>query len=115
MASHTLPGQDYIRNGAYIMPQPLSRRSFVQGAAALAVAPIVARMAPAPEPEAVQEDADRMTVITALLLEIERDYPDLMPEILAFTEAMVRGDDPAMFRALLQTGAELPEIAAKYA
>ena len=109
MATQTLSGQDSTRNGANTMPQPLTRRSFVQGAAALAVAPIVMRVAPKTKP------ADRMTEITALLLEIEHDYPEIMPEIEAFTRALAEGRHPDAYRALLQTGAELPKIAAKHA
>ena len=73
MATQTLSGQDSTRNGANTMPQPLTRRSFVQGAAALAVAPIVMRVAPKTKP------ADRMTEITALLLEIEEGDDSSFP------------------------------------
>ena len=70
-------------------------------------------LTPKAAPEPVEEPADRMAELTALLLEIERDYPEILPEIKAFTEAMVRGDRQYAYRALLQTGAAMAKFPAE--
>jgi len=77
------------------------------------VAPLAVRLTPKAAPEPVEEPADRMAELTALLLEIERDYPEILPEIKAFTEAMVRGDRQYAYRALLQTGAAMAKFPAE--